>query len=105
MLTLLGNHRERFCDGLSRRNFLRIGALGLGGAALPDILRAESQTTGRPPGQGLGHKEWGDPGASGFLGPSHAAFQPNGGGAEDMTLNGRPRYLVDPEFKPMPELV
>ena len=30
-----------FCDGVSRRNFLRIGTLGLGGMALPDLLRAE----------------------------------------------------------------
>lgn len=207
MLTLLGNRKERFCDGMSRRNFLRIGGLGLGGVSLPGLLSAESQTpagknglghkavimiflpggpphqdmwdiktdapseirgefspistnvpgiqigesfplmakmadklafvrsivgaqgghdayqclTGRannqsaPPGgwpsmgsvmsslQGAanpamppffglspkcGHKEWGDPGQSGFLGPSHAAFQPNGGGAGDMVLNG-----------------
>jgi hypothetical protein len=31
-----------FCDGISRRNFLRIGALGLGGLALPQLLRAEA---------------------------------------------------------------
>jgi hypothetical protein len=36
------------CDGMSRRNFLRIGALGLGGLALPQILRAQEQAgTGR----------------------------------------------------------
>jgi len=33
---------SRFCDGISRRNFLRIGALGLGGLALPQLLQAES---------------------------------------------------------------
>jgi hypothetical protein len=43
MLTIYGKS-SRFCDGLSRRNFLKIGALGLGGLALPDILRAESQS-------------------------------------------------------------
>src|SRR5690349_2614407 len=32
---------QRFCDGLSRRNFIRIGALGMGGLALPQILQAE----------------------------------------------------------------
>ena len=32
---------HRFCDGVSRRSFLRIGGLGLGGLCLPDILRAE----------------------------------------------------------------
>ena len=31
-----------FCDGISRRNFLRIGTLGLGGLTLPQLLRAES---------------------------------------------------------------
>jgi hypothetical protein len=207
MLTLFGNNGEQFCDGMSRRSFLRIGGLGLGGLSLPGMLSAENQTnggkrglghkavimiflpggpphqdmwdlkmdapseirgefspistnvpgiqiceefprlakmadkltfirsivgaggghdlyqctTGRrkdgkaPPGgwpsigsvmstlQGAanpamppfvgmspkcGHAEWGDPGQSGFLGPSHAAFQPNGGGAGDMVLNG-----------------
>src|SRR5881397_1673710 len=42
MLTILGP-KQRFCDGVSRRNFLRIGALGLGGLALPQLLQAESQ--------------------------------------------------------------
>ncbi len=41
MLTLLGQS-NRFCDGLSRRNFLRIGTLGMGGLALPQLLRAEA---------------------------------------------------------------
>jgi len=46
MLTLFGKP-ERFCDGLSRRNFLKIGglaggALTLGGATLADVLRAEA---------------------------------------------------------------
>jgi hypothetical protein len=50
MLTIYGKS-SRFCDGLSRRNFLKIGALGLGGLALPDILRAESQS-----GIGRSHK-------------------------------------------------
>ena len=31
-----------FCDGVSRRNFLRIGTLGLGGLALPQLLAAEA---------------------------------------------------------------
>jgi len=43
MLTIYGNE-SRFCDGLSRRNFLRIGALGLGGLALPQILQAEANS-------------------------------------------------------------
>ena len=44
MLTLPGEGQGRFCDGISRRNFLRIGALSLGGLALPDILRAQAQS-------------------------------------------------------------
>src|SRR5215204_7392070 len=42
MLTIYGNRIPRFCDGVSRRNFLKIGALGLGGLSLPQLLRAES---------------------------------------------------------------
>lgn len=38
------NSTNRFCDGISRRNFLRIGALGMGGLALPELLRAEAST-------------------------------------------------------------
>jgi hypothetical protein len=43
VLTIYGGRRDaRFCDGVSRRNFLKIGALGLGGLALPQLLRAEA---------------------------------------------------------------
>src|SRR5881392_3212124 len=41
MLTIYGS-KQRFCDGISRRNFLKIGALGLGGLSLPQLLQAES---------------------------------------------------------------
>jgi hypothetical protein len=40
MFTLLGA-RQRFCDGISRRNFLRIGALGAG-LTLADLLRCRA---------------------------------------------------------------
>jgi hypothetical protein len=43
MLTIYDRSKSRFCDGVSRRNFLKIGALGLGGLALPELLQAESQ--------------------------------------------------------------
>src|SRR5438046_5057667 len=43
MLTIHGKE-SRFCDGISRRNFLRIGALGLGGLALPQLLQAEARS-------------------------------------------------------------
>ena len=39
MLTLLGPS-HRYCDGLSRRSFLRLGGLALGGLSLPQLLRA-----------------------------------------------------------------
>ena len=41
MLTLLGS-RSRYCDGLSRRSFLKVGALGFGGLTLPQLLRCEA---------------------------------------------------------------
>src|SRR5436190_1743850 len=41
MLTIQGSS-SKFCDGVSRRNFLRIGALGLGGLALPQLFQAEA---------------------------------------------------------------
>jgi uncharacterized protein (DUF1501 family) len=41
MLTIFGK-RQPFCDGLHRRNFLKIGGLSVGGLALPGLLRAES---------------------------------------------------------------
>lgn len=37
--------RSRFCDGQTRRNFLRIGALAPLGLTLPGVLRAEALTT------------------------------------------------------------
>src|SRR5262245_4111147 len=43
MLTLLGpRSSRRHCDGLSRRDFVRIGALGLGGLTLPQLLALEN---------------------------------------------------------------
>ena len=33
--------RAEFCDGVSRRNFLRAGALAMGGLSLPQLLQAE----------------------------------------------------------------
>ena len=42
MLTILGE-RLRLCDRLSRRAFLQIGGLAMGGLCLPQLLRAEAQ--------------------------------------------------------------
>lgn len=64
----------------------------------PSIGAAVSSLQGKvndacPPFIGLspkcGHDEWGDPGKSGFLGPSNGAFTPfRGGGKEDIVLKG-----------------
>ncbi len=204
MLTILGKTTGPFCDGVSRRDFLRIGGLAMGGLALPQILQAEQLSgirrshkavimiymagapphqdmydlkmdapleirgphrpmrtnvpgiqisehmpycakimdklvpirsmygspdgnhdsficyTGRPvpkqppggwPSMGAalsklqgqtdpaipafvglapkaGHPPYGSPGHPGFLGPTHAAFRPNGAGMDDLKLNG-----------------
>jgi hypothetical protein len=42
MLTILGKPQNGFCDSVSRRSFLKIGGLALGGLSLPQILRAEA---------------------------------------------------------------
>ena len=41
MLTILGSD-VRHCDGLSRRSFLKIGGLAMGGLSLPQLLQAET---------------------------------------------------------------
>src|SRR4051812_37456521 len=43
MLTLHSSSGGRFCDGRTRRDFLKIGGLAMGGLSLPDLLRAESR--------------------------------------------------------------
>jgi hypothetical protein len=53
MLTIWGKspHSSGFCDGIARRDFLKIGGMVLGGLSLPQILRAEAQS-----GVGRSHK-------------------------------------------------
>ena len=41
MLSIQGSAKS-LCDGITRRELLTIGALGVGGLALPDLLRAEA---------------------------------------------------------------
>jgi hypothetical protein len=41
MLTFLGR-KQRFCDGVSRREFLRVGALAVGGLSMADVLRSQA---------------------------------------------------------------
>jgi hypothetical protein len=42
MLTIPGK-TYRLCDGVGRRDFLKIGSLAMGGLSLPQLLRAEQQ--------------------------------------------------------------
>ena len=48
MLTIGGRKRRGFCDGVTRRDFLKVGGLALGGLTLPDLLR------GRGAGRAIG---------------------------------------------------
>jgi hypothetical protein len=43
MLTIRGRGHGGFCDGISRREFLRIGGLAMGGMALTDLLAVEAK--------------------------------------------------------------
>src|SRR6266481_4627778 len=51
MLNIPGPHARD--GGMSRRSWLRIGGLALGGLALPDILRAEAQSGESNPAKGI----------------------------------------------------
>ena len=50
MLEIQGRTLQ-LCDRIQRRTFLQVGALGLGGLSLPDLLRAEDQS-----GRGSSHR-------------------------------------------------
>ena len=51
MLKIFGSNSGKLCDGLSRRDFLQVGALGMGGLALPQLLEAQALA-----GVGKSHK-------------------------------------------------
>lgn len=55
MLRILGSH-QRLCDGLTRREMLRAGGLGLFGLGLTDLFRAQEAQASSPrqPRQGFG---------------------------------------------------
>jgi hypothetical protein len=55
MLDLLGRIPATHCDGHSRRHFLKIGGLALGGLSLPQLLRAE-ESAPLNPGSSRSHK-------------------------------------------------
>src|SRR5712664_4091154 len=50
MLNVLSSRKAKACDGSTRRDFLKVGALGMGGLLLPDLLRARAAAAeaGRP---------------------------------------------------------
>src|SRR3954470_8511026 len=61
MLTLWGpgsGGYTRYCDGRSRRSFLQLGGLAMGGLSLPALLQAEAQGASRAPAgaAGASHK-------------------------------------------------
>ena len=43
MFTITGRAHAGYCDGVTRRDFLKIGGLAFGGMSLPQLLRAEAQ--------------------------------------------------------------
>lgn len=50
MFKFLASRQGTTCDGSTRRDFLKVGALGLGGLMLPDLLRARAaaRAEGKP---------------------------------------------------------
>ena len=46
MLTIPGPVNQHLCDGLSRRNFIKLGSLGLG-LTLSDLFALEASSTAR----------------------------------------------------------
>lgn len=55
MLNILGRRQARHCDGHSRRHFLKIGGLALGGLSLPQLLQAQELSSAAT-GSRLSHK-------------------------------------------------
>src|SRR5439155_20819395 len=50
MMLSFSGPAHRYCDGVSRREFLRVGGLGLGGLTLADVLRSDAgaESSARP---------------------------------------------------------
>ncbi|MEK6236396.1 MAG: DUF1501 domain-containing protein, partial [Planctomycetales bacterium] len=48
MLTIFGDQHQT-CDGVTRRNFLKVGALAAGGLSMADVLRSEALAGGSTP--------------------------------------------------------
>src|ERR1700719_4340319 len=52
MISILGSP-QRWCDGISRREFLQLGGLGAAGLSLPELFRARAQASA-PAARGTG---------------------------------------------------
>src|SRR5688572_27318847 len=49
VLTIRGSEHRSFCDAIPRRDFLTVGALGVGGLTLADLMRLKAQEAGPTP--------------------------------------------------------
>src|SRR5436305_1330994 len=94
MLDVFGGRYGR-CDGVSRRSFLRVGALGLGGLALPDLLRGPNRP-GLPSYVALPRAP--SFGQAAYLGPGYNPFSIDGdpaAGAKVRDLDRPPGLSLD----------
>lgn len=91
----------RTCDGLSRRNFLRLGALSVGSLTLADLMRLR--------GEGAVHSSARGKAVIMVYTPQNVLatlYRVLGIGPQTTIndLQGRPRYLLD-DMRPIAELV
>jgi hypothetical protein len=56
MLTFYGSPQGKHCDGLTRRAFLKVGALGVGGLTLADLLRLKAHAAGAASSKAVSNK-------------------------------------------------
>ena len=57
MLTILGSGQRKWCDGMSRRAFLNVGALGIGGLTWANLLRDQARWDPRVPSSNSPYSE------------------------------------------------
>jgi hypothetical protein len=48
MLTFFSGNKSGSCDGATRRDFIRVGSLGLAGLSLPNLLAAKTNGADTP---------------------------------------------------------
>lgn len=56
MLEIRGTPGKSLCDGTSRRDFIRVGYLGIAGLSLADVLQLEAAQAARPGARASGNK-------------------------------------------------